>query len=269
MIKDGGTKKDWPSEELHEKYKKAVTELREIIDRFKKRLAFNAEAARPAAETGLQLLHLADEAAQAYDATKTERGVLDFNDLLIRAKKLLVGPEQKSLRKNWAANLRLLLVDEFQDTDPLQVELVKALCDHEFIRGKLFFVGDFKQSIYRFRGADPRVFRQLSQEIPQAGRLPLSLNFRSQPAILEFVNALFSEEFGPEYEALRPQRPQIGPRPAVEFLWAVKPDATEEDESTADSPAADEESGESGDDQAPAEHGGGARPIGSRGAFAP
>ena len=52
--------------------------------------------------------------------------------------------------------------------------MVKALCDNEYLRGKLFFVGDYKQSIYRFRGAEPQVFRQLRGEIPEAGRLPLS-----------------------------------------------------------------------------------------------
>jgi len=67
----------------------------------------------------------------------------------------------------------------------------------------LFFVGDYKQSIYRFRGADPSVFRRLRDEIPPAGRLPLSVNFRSQHAILDFVNALFCEELGPDYEPLR------------------------------------------------------------------
>ncbi len=158
---------------------------------------------------------------------KQDQGVLDFDDLLIRAKTLLVGDKQKPLRKRWAANLRLLLVDEFQDTDPLQVEVVKALCDNELTGGKLFFVGDFKQSIYRFRGADPNVFRRLREEIPPAGRLPLSLNFRSQPAILDFVNALFCGEF-PEYEPLRPDRPQIGPMPAVEFLWAAEADFPDE-----------------------------------------
>ena len=86
-----------------------------------------------------------------------------------------------------ASQIRLLMVDEFQDTDPLQVELVKALCDNDYLRGKLFFVGDSKQSIYRFRGADPGVFKSLRDEIPQEGRLPLSENFRSQPAILDFV----------------------------------------------------------------------------------
>jgi ATP-dependent helicase/nuclease subunit A len=118
-----------------------------------------------------------------------------------------------------------LLVDEFQDTDPLQVELVRALCDGRAADGKLFFVGDYKQSIYRFRGADPHVFRRLRDEIPARGRLPLTLNFRSQPAVIEFVNALFSKEMGPEYEPLEAHRPQLGPRPAVEFLWAIEPES--------------------------------------------
>jgi ATP-dependent helicase/nuclease subunit A len=155
-------------------------------------------------------------------------GVLDFNDLLIHARDLLTGPERSGLRKHLASQIRLLLVDEFQDTDPLQVEMLKSLCNNEHLRGKLFFVGDFKQSIYRFRGAQPHVFRQLREEIPLAGRLPLSLNFRSQPAILDFVNALFSGELGPDYEPLRPQRPQIGPTPAVEFLWANEAGRAEE-----------------------------------------
>ena len=63
-----------------------------------------------------------------------------------------------------------------------------------FTAGKLFLVGDKKQSIYRFRGADPDVFCDLRQQIPVEGRLPLSENFRSQPAVLEFINALFAEE---------------------------------------------------------------------------
>ena len=80
---------------------------------------------------------------------------MDFDDLLIEARKLLVGPDREDLRRRLAAQSKLLLVDEFQDTDPLQVELVRALCDGCVADGKLFFVGDYKQSIYRFRGADP------------------------------------------------------------------------------------------------------------------
>ena len=88
-------------------------------------------------------------------------------------------------------------------------------------------MGDKKQSIYRFRGADPDVFRELRQEIPAAGRLPLSLNFRSQPAVLEFINALFADELaGRESSTSRCEafRQQVGPRPAVEFLWAIEPE---------------------------------------------
>ena len=143
---------------------------------------------------------------EAYEANKRELGLLDFDDLLIRARDLLSGPHGKTLQQQLSASLTLLLVDEFQDTDPLQVELVKSLCGERLLDGKLFFVGDSKQSIYRFRGADPRVFRQLRDEIPQRGRLPLTLNFRSQRPILEFVNAMFCERLGPDYEALEAAR---------------------------------------------------------------
>jgi ATP-dependent helicase/nuclease subunit A len=111
--------------------------------------------------------------------------------------------------------------------------MLKALCDNEHLRGKLFFVGDFKQSIYRFRGAEPHVFRELRGEIPAAGRKSLTENFRSQPAVLDFVNALFAEELGADYEPLRPHRPQLSKPPAVEFLWAcpyVPPLAPREDQ---------------------------------------
>jgi ATP-dependent helicase/nuclease subunit A len=139
--------------------------------------------------------------------------------------------------------VRLLLVDECQDSDPLQVELIQALCGRQAQEGKLFFVGDYKQSIYRFRGADPGVFRRLEQETSPAGRLRLTKNFRSQPAILDFVNALFCDALSNraddlcvvegdailQYQPLIPQREQITPTPAVEFLWAIVEDMNKSD----------------------------------------
>lgn len=218
----GVGKKHWVSEEVYERFRDAAKSLREAIDAVAARLNFDVSAARGAAEASLLALALAADVAEEYDRRKSELGVLDFNDLLILARRLLVGPDREELRRRLGSQIRLLLVDEFQDTDPLQVELVKALCDNKHLHGKLFFVGDHKQSIYRFRGAQPSVFRELREEIPAEGRLPLSLNFRSQPAILDFVNALFAEELGPGYEPLRPARPQVGPVPAVELLWAVE-----------------------------------------------
>ena len=225
----GSTKNHWETEELYEQFRKHAEELRKLIKELQPALQFDRAEALPAAETALRLLGVAADVAEEYERRKQDLSALDFNDLLISARQLLTGPQRKGLRKRLSSQIGLLLVDEFQDTDPLQVELVKALCDDDVTGGKLFFVGDFKQSIYRFRGADPRVFRKLRGEIPPPGRLPLTLNFRSQPAVLDFVNALFCEELkageesGAEYEALRPHRSQVGPTPAVEFLWATDP----------------------------------------------
>ena len=219
-VQGGATKNTWGNAAAFEQFRDAAKTLRDAIDNVDMHMQFDAAAARPAAETALHVLRLAADLADQYDAKKRELAVLDFNDLLIHARRLLAGSEHDALRRRLAAQIRLLLVDEFQDTDPLQVDLIKSLCDNEHLRGKLFFVGDHKQSIYRFRGADPHVFRQLREEIPVNGQLPLSLNFRSQPAVLDFVNALFCEELGPNYEPLRAHRRQLAPTPAIEFLWA-------------------------------------------------
>ncbi len=224
-VQGGGTKKHWVNEEVYEQFKEAAKRLRDRIDKLQPQMQFDPAAARPAAELSLQAIGLAADVAEQYDRRKRELGRLDFDDLLIYARDLLVGDtnDRGELRRRLAGQLRLLLVDEFQDTDPLQVELVKALCDNEHLHGKLFFVGDYKQSIYRFRGADPTVFRQLRDEIPREGRMPLSVNFRSRPAILDFVNALFCEEMGEDYEPLRSLREKSGDGAAVEFLWANSP----------------------------------------------
>jgi ATP-dependent helicase/nuclease subunit A len=161
--------------------------------------------------------------AAQYEDQKRSLGKLDFDDLLSRAFRLLTHPDNETLRKRVSADLRLLLVDEFQDTDQLQVDLVKALCGPDFDCGPLFFVGDMKQSIYRFRGAEPVVFRKLQAQVKKRGQQQLTVNFRSQPAILSFVNQLFAEAFAGE-SPLEPDRPQVTKEPCVEFLWHLAPD---------------------------------------------
>ncbi len=217
---DGGAK-SWADAEQRAEFQQAAKQLRESIGKAQRLIEFDPQAAQGAATRGLQLLQLAERIGHDYDREKRELTALDFNDLLRRARRLLTDPEQTALQRRLRRQIRVLLVDEFQDTDPGQVEIVRALCDSEELTGgKLFFVGDHKQSIYRFRGADPSVFRALREEIPERGRLPLSLNFRSQPAIIEFVNTLFAGPFGDGYQRLDAQRPQVTPRPAIEFLWA-------------------------------------------------
>ena len=85
--------------------------------------------------------------------------------------------------------------------------------------GKLFAVGDHKQSIYRFRGAEVGLFQGLRDDVAAEGRLGLTLNFRSQPAVLHFVNALFSKRV-PDYEPLEAHHPPAGDAANVEFLWS-------------------------------------------------
>src|SRR5690606_9175547 len=124
-----------------------------------------------------------------------------------------------------AQGIAFLMVDEFQDTDPVQADIVRMLCGEQLHTGKLFLVGDAKQSIYRFRRADPQVFHALRNELPENGRLPLSTNFRSQPEILNFVNCLFQTSMGPTYEPLQPcVEKQLSPGPTIEFLFSAPPD---------------------------------------------
>ncbi|MEX2091893.1 MAG: UvrD-helicase domain-containing protein [Pirellulales bacterium] len=214
--------KDWPTKEAFEAYRDACKRFRDALDKHTPQ-PFSPAAAREAAELGLKLLDLAHDVAGEYERAKTRAGKLDFDDLLARAHQLLTDPKHTSLRERLSADLRLLLVDEFQDTDRLQVELVRALCG-DVADGKLFFVGDMNQSIYRFRGAQPDVFLDLRGEVPVAGQLPLTKNFRSQPAVLNFVNALFVHALGKEYKPLRPNRSQTTAEPAIEFLWTITPD---------------------------------------------
>jgi ATP-dependent helicase/nuclease subunit A len=216
------TVKDWPNPEAFGSYRDACKGLRAAIDKLAPK-PFDVERAREAAELGLRLLDLVHDVADEYQRRKLREGKLDFDDLLSRAHALVTSPENDALRKRISDELRLVLVDEFQDTDRLQVDLVRALCG-DIDDGKLFFVGDMNQSIYRFRGAQPDVFRDLRQQVPEPGRLPLSMNFRSQPAVLNFVNALFAGTFGDEYQPLTANRPQVTAEPAIEFLWTITPD---------------------------------------------
>jgi len=214
--------KDWPQPEAFASYRDACKRLRAAIDKLAPK-PFDVDRAREAAELGLRLLDLAHDVADEYERRKAREGKLDFDDLLSRAHVLVTSPANAALRQRLSDDLRLLLVDEFQDTDQLQVELVRALCG-DIDDGKLFFVGDINQSIYRFRGAQPNVFLDLRKEVPEPGQLPLSKNFRSQPAVLNFVNALFANTFGKEYKPLTANRPQVTAEPAIEFLWTITPD---------------------------------------------
>ncbi|HVE45686.1 MAG TPA: UvrD-helicase domain-containing protein [Acidimicrobiales bacterium] len=186
-----------------------------------------AAAAVSAARTGLLvavrenvLLHLV-AAVQRFTLDEVQRrqadGRLDFHDLLVLARDVV--RDQPSVRASLRDRFSHVLIDEFQDTDPLQVELATLLgagggAGDRLEDGRLFFVGDAMQSIYRFRRADIRLFAQVRELVEN----PLSLtdNWRSVPGILEWVNTLFFEKVGtgipdvqPAYQALVASRPAL------------------------------------------------------------
>lgn len=214
-----GSKKAFSDEEVYEVYKDTCGRLRKLIKSQEAIVDFDSEAALPAARLGLQLLGVTLDIRRQYEQRKNAAAQLEFDDLMHYAHELLSGPNGEALCRQIGGQIDLLMVDEFQDTDPVQDNLVRLLCGDELTAGKLFFVGDFKQSIYKFRGARPDVFRKLQDDTPSDGRLPLSLNFRSQPAILDFVNALFYDAFGDDYLPLRAHRTQVTEPPAIEFMW--------------------------------------------------
>jgi ATP-dependent exoDNAse (exonuclease V) beta subunit len=132
---------------------------------------------------------------------KHAAALLDFDDLLYTARNLLAGHQQ--VRHALARRFQHVLVDEFQDTDPLQIDILWKLCGEPHkddsanplaraLRpGALFLVGDPKQAIYRFRGADVNAYIGARTAIGDAGLLKITANFRSVEPILSFVNAKF------------------------------------------------------------------------------
>jgi ATP-dependent exoDNAse (exonuclease V) beta subunit len=125
----------------------------------------------------------------AYEQLKRERGAVDFDDLELLTRELLL--ERESLRSAWSDRFELLMVDEFQDTNPRQLGILEALD-----RGNLFTVGDELQSIYGFRHADVGLFRARRKALEQqGGSLLLRQNFRSRGALLDVINAVFAERF--------------------------------------------------------------------------
>ena len=218
-VQGGGGKKDWVSEEVQEKFKLGFQKLRKDVEFLRGALEFSLDDVAKFAELGCRAIRLTQRTADEYAAAKQAQGALDFDDLLLQARNLL--RDNESVRQRVAAGIHLLMVDEFQDTDPVQADVVRSLCGAAITRGKLFMVGDRKQSIYRFRRADPTVFATMSDELPASGRLPLNVNFRSQPAVLNFVNQLFAPSME-KYEPLVPFRnEQQSPTPAIEFLFAT------------------------------------------------
>jgi ATP-dependent helicase/nuclease subunit A len=162
---------------------------------------------------------------------RREDGRLEFHDLLVHARDVLRA--NQDVRVALAGRIDVILIDEFQDTDPLQLDIAFALAaddpalppppwpEAKLRAGKILVVGDPKQSIYRFRGADISLWDRTKRLFPD-GVEQLGQNFRTVPPLLEWVNAVFrsviaegEEGAQPAYHDLSPFRPEVREGPAV------------------------------------------------------
>jgi ATP-dependent exoDNAse (exonuclease V) beta subunit len=144
-----------------------------------------ARVDRDAAPVWLLLGELLESYGSAYAQAKRARSAVDFDDLELFARDLLAGDD--AIRARYADRFARIMVDEFQDTNPLQLELLALLGTD-----RAFYVGDAQQSIYRFRHASVELFAKLSDELAAAGQAEqLATNFRTRRPILEAINAAF------------------------------------------------------------------------------
>jgi ATP-dependent exoDNAse (exonuclease V) beta subunit len=159
------------------------------------------------------------ELVPLYEQAKQRRAQLDFLDLLIGARRLL---ENAEARCAFQARFRHVFVDEFQDTDSLQSQILLTLAGDDrgrSVSGKLFVVGDPKQSIYRFRRADVEQYGRVRDALVAAGvrEEKLAASRRSLRSIQDFVNAAFAPHM-PSYLALEGGRDPVSTQPAIVAL---------------------------------------------------
>ena len=152
--------------------------------------------------------------SERYEDAKRDESALDFEDLELLARDLL--RERPDVRALWSERFAHVMVDEYQDTNQLQDELIDLIA-----AGRLFAVGDDRQSIYGFRHADVEGFRDRRSRAEQEGRAArLRMNFRSDPAVLDVVNDAFARVWDEEYDPLAAGAASEGGRagPAVDLI---------------------------------------------------
>lgn len=177
--------------------------LTELLDELREA----AEQLAPAYQ--LRLAHtyaeLLTEVQQHGQQRKAERQQMSFDDLLAGVWRALQGPQAQSFIQFVQGRYRAALIDEFQDTDPLQCDIFDRLFAGEAgpSAAPLFYVGDPKQAIYGFRGADIHAYLAARDKVPAAQRQTLDTNQRSLPGLIDAVNALF--------DPLRHPRPFVDP----------------------------------------------------------
>lgn len=207
LDKSVNSTKKWPTED--------AAFVKDTVKTMRRLIAMDEELTRG-------ILNILIPFARRFRLNFSNAGYVSFEGLLAKAKNLLENyPE---IRRHFKKQYRYVLVDEFQDTDPLQYEIVYYLseraekcADHwwdvEIEPGKLFIVGDPKQSIYSFRGADIKAYHHIVEEnlAGRSKRFNLVTNFRSNSNVISTINAIFKKtiqhrrDIQPDYSSIQPR----------------------------------------------------------------
>ncbi len=211
-----GRKANWAGDDLAN-LRAAYRVINDCIKDHAGALSLAIDPADPFTRATLAFLHDLGAVYRAFtravEAEKRRKNALDFDDLVNRTHRLFRDHDD-IVAAHFRDRFRFVLVDEFQDTDPVQIAIIHAILTRE--PGNLFIVGDPKQSIYLFREADVTQFRHTRDLIEQnlgGEAVPLDVNFRSTPEVVGFTNAVFgalmaecSEPWEFLYEPLRANR---------------------------------------------------------------
>jgi len=194
--------------------KDGIKQLRSLFGKFSSLAVFCMQAGLI-----LSIVTLLTELQHRYLTRKRAEGVLTFRDVANLARTILI--EQEDIRQSEKEAFTAIMIDEFQDNNELQKDLLFLLAEHPNVitkgippaknlaSGKLFFVGDEKQSIYLFRGADVSVFRKLKDELKSA-ELSLKINYRSAPQLIGAFNAIFGgSNFDPLGKSPLHEKPSV------------------------------------------------------------
>jgi ATP-dependent helicase/nuclease subunit A len=177
-----------------------------------------------------QIISLFERAISIYEREKAAALRLDFDDLIVRAQKTFSSQSPSGVK--FRDTIAAVLVDEFQDTNRSQSDLIRALIGE---KTKLFLIGDDKQSIYKFQGADVSTFNEWKDSFASnksaegwlkgsTAIMPLNRSFRSDPKLVAFVNAVFAEllheghAYSAKYEALEAARSKIDEGERIELV---------------------------------------------------
>jgi ATP-dependent helicase/nuclease subunit A len=209
-----GNRKNWRDPAQCTEVKDAIGAAKTLVDECTQAMRHNATA---------RLLTWLQGFVEFYRGRRKAEGVADFEDLLIWARNLV--RDDRNVRRYFQAKYRCILVDEFQDTDPLQAEMIVYLAeagaeasnwrDARLRAGSLFVVGDPKQSIYRFRRADIGMYDAVKRDVFETEPLEIVQNFRSTGPVIEWINRTFAPLFVEE-EGVHPRYIALSARPDLE-----------------------------------------------------